>query len=98
MPDNITFDIQYVGRRRNQTVVELEGLAASLMPDFVVETRARLKAIRVVGGEQVARGALDEVSEGNLGRVTEIIDFDIGDREPPGGREVFITVAVDTGD
>lgn len=94
MPENITFEVVGIDQGREETIVELEGMAASLIPDFVVESRARLKAIRVVGGEQIARGALEDIIEGNLGRVTEIVDIDM-DEGQLGGREVSIAVAVE---
>lgn len=100
MPENLTFQVVNVDEREDQTSIDLEGTASSIMPDFVVTTRARLKAIRVVGGEHVVRGAVNEITMGNLSRVTEILVFETDDDPPDmrGIREVFVTVIVKTGD
>lgn len=94
MSENLTFQVKDVDEERDRTIIELEGTASSLMPDFVVNNRARLKAIRVVGGEHVVRGAINEIAEGDLGRVTDILEFESNPLDMPGMREIFVVVGV----
>lgn len=64
-----TFDIINI----DGNVVEMEVEASRVTPDFVIGQRARLKALRTYGLENIPEDLVREVYEGNLGRITEIV-------------------------
>lgn len=94
---SVTINVERVEDRGNKKTVEMSGSKPALMPDIVAKSRVRLKAIRVVGLEQFGRAAGEAISEGDFGRVTEIVDYVEGTTGDMVGSEFTAVVVVETG-
>lgn len=85
-------DVVGISSRGREKEVELEGKVPTLMPDLIAENRARLKAITASGLVDVSVGTLEELSDGNLGRVAEVHDTDTLNEGPGFTEKRFIVV------
>lgn len=90
--DNISFSVEDVERKRGDIFVTLEGMSTPVTPEFVIKTRARLKALRIVGVESVAREFWDDIVDGDVNRATDIAEINqVGSER---GRTVWRVVVV----
>lgn len=98
MSPELTFDISSVEDHGDTSIVEMSVASPKVMPDFVVKNRARVKAIRIVGPERIAVGGVEEIMDGNLSRVTEILEHRKTPAQPPGFETSDIVIEVITGE
>lgn len=89
----VTFTVDNVQERGPERMIQLSGKATRLTPDIVLENRARMKAIRVMGLESFGREAAEMIMSGDLSRVTEIEELEKHDVDGI-GVEILATVVV----
>lgn len=68
-------DVVSTDKMGDETEVVVEGKSPQLVPEMVLQNRARLRAITVSGLSGVPAETLDQIMSGDLSRVTEINDI-----------------------
>lgn len=61
----------------SEETVEMRVEATRITPQVVLDQRARLRALRAVGLENIPEEFVEDIFSGDLSRFTEIVDRDI---------------------
>lgn len=73
--ENLSLRVRSVDTDDGTTEVVLVGQAASAIPTFIVENRARVNTMTAVGAESMVRSGLVNAMQGDIGRVVEIVSI-----------------------